>query len=92
MTTPKVLTPIEEMRSNFERTGTLAPMYARAMFVELTALTATNKKLREALEAQGHGESPTFPGFCDLCSDDEHGDTPWPCPAAQALKEEEEGE
>ena len=50
MTTPKVLTPVEEMRSNFERTGTLAPMYARAMFVELTALTATNKKLRDALQ------------------------------------------
>jgi len=51
MTTPKVLTPVEEMRSNFERTGTLAPMYARAMFVELTALTTTNKKLQSVADA-----------------------------------------
>ena len=37
---------IAEMRSDFERTGTLAPMYARALFARLDRTEAENERLR----------------------------------------------
>ena len=39
---------IAEMYADFERTGTLAPMYARALFSRLERLEAENEQLREA--------------------------------------------
>ena len=46
----------DEMRADFERTGELAPMYARELFAELTRLREENERLTKLTDYFRNGE------------------------------------